>query len=195
MILMIDNYDSFTYNLVQILLRLEIEVEVVRNDVESVDAMLARGPSGIVVSPGPGRPENAGNCLELFDRRPQLPILGVCLGHQVLALSCGARVTAARTLMHGKTSEITHNQAGIFSGLSDPFEATRYHSLAVSEESLPDELEALAWSDDETLMGMRHRDYPYWGVQFHPESVLTVQGPRLVENFARLCSELPAEDN
>lgn len=192
---MIDNYDSFTYNLVQILLRLEIEVEVVRNDVESVDAMLARGPSGIVVSPGPGRPENAGNCLELFDRRPQLPILGVCLGHQVLALSCGARVTAARTLMHGKTSEITHNQAGIFSGLSDPFEATRYHSLAVSEESLPDELEALAWSDDETLMGMRHRDYPYWGVQFHPESVLTVQGPRLVENFARLCSELPAEDN
>ncbi len=191
---MIDNYDSFTYNLVQILLRLEIEVEVVRNDVESVDAMLARGPSGIVVSPGPGRPENAGNCLELFDRRPQLPILGVCLGHQVLALSCGAKVTAARTLMHGKTSEITHNQAGIFSGLSDPFEATRYHSLAVSEESLPDELEALAWSDDETLMGMRHRDYPYWGVQFHPESVLTVQGPRLVENFARLCSELPAED-
>lgn len=195
MILMIDNYDSFTYNLVQILLRLEIEVEVVRNDVESVDAMLARGPSGIVVSPGPGRPENAGNCLELFDRRPQLPILGVCLGHQVLALSCGAKVTSARTLMHGKTSEITHNQAGIFSGLSDPFEATRYHSLAVSEESLPDELEALAWSDDETLMGMRHRDYPYWGVQFHPESVLTVQGPRLVENFARLCSELPAEDN
>ncbi|MEE8367874.1 MAG: aminodeoxychorismate/anthranilate synthase component II [Thermoanaerobaculia bacterium] len=191
---MIDNYDSFTYNLVQILLRLEIEVEVVRNDVESVDAMLARGPSGIVVSPGPGRPENAGNCLELFDRRPQLPILGVCLGHQVLALSCGAKVTAARTLMHGKTSEITHNQAGIFSGLSDPFEATRYHSLAVSEESLPDELEALAWSDDETLMGMRHRDYPYWGVQFHPESVLTVQGPRLVENFARLCSELPAEN-
>lgn len=192
---MIDNYDSFTYNLVQILLRLEIEVEVVRNDVESVDSMLARGPSGIVVSPGPGRPENAGNCLELFERRPQLPILGVCLGHQVLAISCGASVAQAENLMHGKTSQISHSQAGIFRGLSDPFEATRYHSLAVPQETLPDELEALAWSEDQTLMGMRHRDYPYWGVQFHPESVLSVQGPRLVENFARLCSELPTEGN
>ena len=189
---MIDNYDSFTYNLVQIFLTLGIEVEVVRNDVEEVDTMLGRRPSGIVVSPGPGRPENAGNCLELFNRRPQVPILGVCLGHQVLAISCGARVTRAKILMHGKTSQITHSQEGIFSGLSDPFEATRYHSLAVPPETLPSELEALAWSDDGTLMGMRHRDYPYWGVQFHPESVLSVEGPRLVENFAKLCSELPA---
>jgi anthranilate synthase component 2 len=189
---MIDNYDSFTYNLVQILVRLGIEVEVVRNDAENVDTMLARRPAGIVVSPGPGRPENAGYCLELFDRRPALPILGVCLGHQVLAVSCGASVTRAPNLMHGKTSKIRHSQTGIFSGLSVPFEATRYHSLAVPQETLTDELEAQAWSDDDTLMGMRHREYPYWGVQFHPESVLSLEGPRLVENFARLCAEPPA---
>ena len=122
-------------------------------------------------------------------------MLGVCLGHQVLAVSCGAKVTRAPILMHGKTSEITHTQDGIFSGLSDPFEATRYHSLAVPPETLPEELEAQAWSDDGTLMGMRHREHPYWGVQFHPESVLSLQGPRLIENFARLCSELPVEEN
>lgn len=187
MILMIDNYDSFTYNLVQVLTGAGAEVEVVRNDAESVKALLARGPEGIVLSPGPGRPEDAGVCLELLRKRARVPLLGVCLGHQSLGMAFGATVDRAPKLMHGKTSPVRHHDEGIFAGLPNPFEATRYHSLEVKEPTLPAELEPLAWADDGTLMGMRHRDLPYWGVQFHPESVLTGAGPHLLGNFLDLC--------
>jgi anthranilate synthase/aminodeoxychorismate synthase-like glutamine amidotransferase len=197
MILMIDNYDSFTYNLVQVLAGAGAEVEVVRNDAASVDALLARGPEGIVLSPGPGRPEDAGVCLELLRRRARVPLLGVCLGHQALGLAFGATVDRAPRLMHGKTSPVRHQDVGVFADLPNPFEATRYHSLEVKEGTLPAELEPLAWADDGTLMGMRHRDLPYWGVQFHPESVLTAAGPHLLGNFLDLCQRVevaePAE--
>jgi len=189
MILMIDNYDSFTYNLVQMLAAAGAEVEVVRNDAEPVDALLARRPAGIVVSPGPGRPEGAGVCLELLARRPALPLLGVCLGHQAMGVAFGATVRRAEHLMHGKTSRVSHDGAGVFAGLPDPFEATRYHSLDVDPDTLPGELVPTAWSDDGTLMGMRHRELPWEGVQFHPESVLTADGPALLGNFLRLCGE------
>ena len=195
MILVVDNYDSFTYNLVQLLWSREIEVTVLRNDAESAAAMLRRRPRGIILSPGPGRPEEAGVCLELIELRPTVPILGVCLGHQILGAAFGGRVERAPKLMHGKTSRICHLDSGIFSGLPNPFEAMRYHSLEVVETGLPVELEAVAWSSDEkTLMGMRHREWPYWGVQFHPESILTISGPQLVANFLALCesSESPA---
>ena len=188
MILVVDNYDSFTYNLVQLLWCRDIEVTVLRNDAESAAEMLERRPRGIILSPGPGRPEEAGVCLELIERRPKMPVLGVCLGHQVLGAAFGGRVEQAPQLMHGKTSQVRHLGAGIFEGLPDPFEATRYHSLEVVEAGLPVELEPLAWSTDgETLMGMRHRSHPYWGVQFHPESILTTSGPQLVANFLTVC--------
>ena len=186
-ILVIDNYDSFTYNLVQVLAAAGAEVEVVRNDAESAEAMLARAPAGILMSPGPGRPEAAGVCVELLRRRAPLPILGVCHGHQALGAAFGAEIGRAARLMHGKTSAVRHGGEGILSGLSDPFEATRYHSLEVREASLPADLEALAWADDGALMAMRHRHLPYWGVQFHPESVLSVQGPLLLQNFLAQC--------
>ncbi|MEM9292860.1 MAG: aminodeoxychorismate/anthranilate synthase component II [Acidobacteriota bacterium] len=190
MILVIDNYDSFTYNLVQLMRGLgegswnELgEVEVVRNDVESTDQLLAREPRAIVLSPGPCRPEDAGHCLDLLARRPQIPLLGVCLGHQSLGQSFGAKVVPSPSLMHGKTSPVRHLDRGAFEGLPNPFIATRYHSLEVPEDSLPPELEALAWADDGSLMGMQHRELPYWGVQFHPESVLTPSGTQLMKNF------------
>jgi anthranilate synthase/aminodeoxychorismate synthase-like glutamine amidotransferase len=186
-ILMVDNYDSFTYNLVQMLAAAGAEIEVLRNDAESAETMLAREPAGIVLSPGPGRPEDAGVCLDLIRRRPAVPLLGVCLGHQALGVAFGATVDRAPRLMHGKTSPVRHRDVGVFSGLPNPFEATRYHSLEVKEGSLPAELEPLAWADDGTLMGMRHRELPYWGVQFHPESVLTGAGPHLLANFLDLC--------
>jgi len=189
MILVIDNYDSFTYNLVQLLWSRGLEVEVVRNDLEPASAMLKRGPCGIILSPGPGRPEDAGICLELLSLRPEVPILGVCLGHQALAMACGAEVSRAAVLMHGKTSQVTHSGAGIFLGLPDPFVATRYHSLDVREDSLPEELVPVAWSEDRTLMAMYHQHYPYWGVQFHPESILTEVGPQLLGNFLELCAD------
>jgi anthranilate synthase/aminodeoxychorismate synthase-like glutamine amidotransferase len=188
MILMIDNYDSFTFNLVQVLAAAGAEVEVVRNDACSVEDLLARKPEGIVLSPGPGRPEDAGVCVELLHRRPPVPLLGVCLGHQALGMAFGAIVERAPRLMHGKTSPIRHLGNGVFANLPNPFEATRYHSLVVREETLSDDLEPLAWSsEDRLLMGMRHRDLPYWGVQFHPESVLTGSGPHLLTNFLALC--------
>jgi anthranilate synthase component 2 len=193
MILVVDNYDSFTFNLVQLLWGRGHRVEVLRNDAESASAMLDRGPRGIILSPGPGRPEEAGVCLDLVSARPGVPLLGVCLGHQVLGVAFGAEVGRAAQLMHGKTSEVRHNQSGIFSGLSDPFVATRYHSLDVSESTLPDVLEPVAWSEDGTLMGMTHRERPYWGVQFHPESVLTAEGPRLLDNFLKLCADQTTE--
>jgi anthranilate synthase component II len=187
-ILVIDNYDSFTYNLVQMIAGEGVEVEVVRNDVEPAAALLGRRPAGIVVSPGPGRPEDAGVCLELLGLRPAVPLLGVCLGHQALGAALGARIDRAPTLMHGKTSRVEHDGSGPFAGLPNPFEATRYHSLVVAEETLPEELVANAWSADErVLMGMWHRELPWWGVQFHPESILTEVGPRLMRNFLGLC--------
>ncbi|MDX1631307.1 MAG: aminodeoxychorismate/anthranilate synthase component II [Thermoanaerobaculia bacterium] len=186
-ILVVDNYDSFTYNLVQQLTMQGAEVTVLRNDAESATAMLARSVAGIVLSPGPGRPEGAGVCLELLERRPTVPVLGVCLGHQCLGVSYGATVDRARRLMHGKTSRIRHGGVGLFAGLSNPFRATRYHSLDVVEETLSEPLEPMAWSEEGSLMAMRHRERPYWGVQFHPESVLTDEGDALMANFLRLC--------
>jgi anthranilate synthase/aminodeoxychorismate synthase-like glutamine amidotransferase len=188
-ILMVDNYDSFTYNLVQMLTAAGTEVEVLRNDAESAEAMLSRKPAGIVLSPGPGRPEEAGVCLDLLRAQARIPLLGVCLGHQALGVAFGATVDRAPRLMHGKTSPVRHGDAGIFAGLPNPFQATRYHSLEVKEGTLPAELEPLAWADDGTLMGLRHRELPYWGVQFHPESVLTGSGPRLLANFLELCHQ------
>jgi anthranilate synthase/aminodeoxychorismate synthase-like glutamine amidotransferase len=188
MILMIDNYDSFTWNLVQMLAAAGEQVEVVRNDAAEAGELLARRPLGIVVSPGPGRPEGAGICVELIRRQAPVPVLGVCLGHQALAFACGAKVERAARPMHGKTSRVRHLDEGVFAGLPNPFEATRYHSLAVPEASLPEELRAVAWSEDDgVLMGVVHRRLPYFGVQFHPESVLTAAGPHLVGNFLDIC--------
>lgn len=188
MILVIDNYDSFTYNLVQLIRGEGVEVEVRRNDDATVDELLALEPAALVLSPGPGRPEDAGVCCELVAARPPQPLLGVCLGHQVLGHVFGATVGPAPRLMHGKTSDVSHDGAGIFHGLPDPFSATRYHSLAVVDKELPAELEAVAWSEGGTLQGMRHRRLPYWGVQFHPESILTSAGPRLMRNFLALAA-------
>ena len=187
MILLIDNYDSFTYNLVQLLRELGTPVEVLRNDAATPDELLAREASGIVISPGPGRPEDAGVSMALLEKQANVPILGVCLGHQCLAAAFGAEVTRAPVLMHGKTSEVSYRPDELFAGLPNPFQATRYHSLAVPEESVPRALRAIAWTDDGTVMAVRHRELPYWGVQFHPESVLTPAGPALLKNFLGLC--------
>jgi anthranilate synthase component 2 len=186
-ILVVDNYDSFTFNLVQQLAAEGEEVDVLRNDARPASEMLAMGASGIVLSPGPGRPEDAGVCIELLRLAPAVPLLGVCLGHQALGAAYGGVVGRAPRLMHGKTSAIRHGGVGLFAGLPNPFEATRYHSLEVRSEGLPPEIEPVAWSEDGTLMAMRHRTRPYWGVQFHPESVLTVEGPALLRNFIRMC--------
>ena len=188
MILVIDNYDSFTFNLVQQLAGEGEEVRVVRNDALAVDDLLGLGARGIVLSPGPGRPEDAGVCVSLLARRPGVPVLGVCLGHQALGVAYGARVERAPQLMHGKTSAVRHRGEGLFAGLSNPFDATRYHSLEVRADTLPSEIEPVAWSEGGTIMAMRHRERPYWGVQFHPESVLTVEGPLLLRNFVSLCN-------
>lgn len=192
MILVVDNYDSFTFNLVQALRVAGAEVVVVRNDAEPAAALLSRRPDGILLSPGPGRPEGAGVCPELVAQRPPIPLLGVCLGFQVLGASFGGAVERSPDLMHGKTSRVEHDGRGLFEGLSRPFEATRYHSLELLEDSLPPEIESTAWADSGTLMGIRHRSLPYTGVQFHPESVLTVEGPRLLENFVRSCGAVSA---
>lgn len=190
MILMVDNYDSFTYNLVQMLSAAGAEILVLRNDAESAEAMLARGAEGIVLSPGPGRPEDAGVCLDILRSRADVPILGVCLGHQALGMAFGATVGRAPRQMHGKTSMVRHQDLGVFAGLPNPFEATRYHSLDVKRETVPEELEPIAWSeDDDVLMGLRHRTLPYQGVQFHPESVLTGAGAHLLGNFLSFCRE------
>jgi anthranilate synthase component 2 len=186
-ILVIDNYDSFTWNLVQMLVSRQAEVRVVRNDELDVEAVDTPDLEGIILSPGPGRPEDAGICEPLLRTRPPVPVLGVCLGHQALGQVFGARIEPAPRLMHGKTSRVRHTGEGPFAGLPNPFEATRYHSLAVVAHTLPAELEPLAWSEDDTLMGMRHHDLPYWGVQFHPESILTPSGAQLMENFLRFC--------
>jgi anthranilate synthase/aminodeoxychorismate synthase-like glutamine amidotransferase len=185
MILVIDNYDSFTYNLVQLLGELGKELLVCRNDKITLDGIASLNPSRIVISPGPGTPASSGISNEVIRHFHRcVPILGVCLGHQCAAYSFGGKVVRANRLMHGKTSLIHHNGRGVFANLPDPFEATRYHSLIV-EEPLPAELEISAWTTDGEVMGLRHRWYPLEGVQFHPESILTVEGKRLLENFLR----------
>jgi anthranilate synthase component 2 len=186
-ILMLDNYDSFTYNLVQELEEIgEAPVGVVRNDAAPVAELLARGPRAVVISPGPGAPEEAGVTLELVQRPAELPLLGICLGHQALAAAHGGRVVRAAAPVHGKTSAIRHGGAGVFAGLPDPFEATRYHSLVVAREGLPAALEVTAWTDDGTIMGLRHRERPHFGVQFHPESYLCREGRQLLARFLEL---------
>jgi anthranilate synthase/aminodeoxychorismate synthase-like glutamine amidotransferase len=185
--LLIDNYDSFTYNLYQALRVLGAEVVVARNDRLSAEEALEAGPTHLVISPGPGRPEDAGitgELLKLFHDR--IPILGVCLGHQALAQVWGGRVDRAPRVMHGKTSPVYHDQQGIYEGVPSPFEATRYHSLLVLEEGLPPELEISAFTSDGEIMGLRMKGRPVEGVQFHPESVLTREGMRILSNFLEL---------
>jgi anthranilate synthase/aminodeoxychorismate synthase-like glutamine amidotransferase len=183
-VLVIDNYDSFVYNLVQYLGELGADPVVHRNDRLSVEEALALRPDAVLLSPGPGRPEDAGiTCACVAAFTGVVPVLGVCLGHQAIGHVFGGRVVPAPRLMHGKTSFVRHDGAGVFAGLPDPLEATRYHSLAVSGEGLPDVLEVTATSDDGTVMGLRHRDHPTEGVQFHPESILTVGGHDLLANF------------
>ncbi len=184
MLLLIDNYDSFTYNLYQYLGELGAETRVVRNDEISARQALALKPERIVISPGPGTPDEAGISLELIaEAAGRVPLLGVCLGHQALGQALGGRVVRAPKLMHGKTSEIQHDGRTLYWGLSRPFIATRYHSLVVDRASVPDCLEISAWTDDGLVMGLRHRKFALEGVQFHPESILTVVGKTLLRNF------------
>ncbi len=188
-LLMIDNYDSFTYNLVQYLGELGAEIEVVRNDDETVEVLMSRAGDGLVISPGPGTPGEAGVSVEAIPRfaRAGLPVLGVCLGHQSIGQAFGGRIVRARSIMHGKVSKIEHDGRGLFQGLPTPFEATRYHSLVIEESSLPTCLEISARTADGEIMGVRHRELPIEGVQFHPESIMTAHGKTLLGNFLALC--------
>jgi anthranilate synthase component II len=187
-LVVLDNYDSFTWNLVQYLGALGAEIEVHRNDALSVGRLLELRPRGLVVSPGPGRPEDAGIAVQAIRRlHGQVPILGVCLGHQAIATAFGGRVVRAGQVMHGKTSRIIHDGRGIFRGLENPFVATRYHSLVVERESLPAALEVTCATSDAVIMGLKVQGAETWGVQFHPESILTRQGKDLLRNFLDLC--------
>ena len=187
MILMIDNYDSFTYNLVQYLREMAADVQVFRNDAISIAEIETLAPTAIVISPGPGRPEDAGiSCEVIRTFAGKIPLLGVCLGHQAMGLVYGGKVIHAKKLMHGKTSDITCDGKGVFKGLdSRPFKAMRYHSLAIERESLPDCLEVSATTDDGEIMGIRHRQFALEGIQFHPESIMTPVGKRILRNFLR----------
>lgn len=187
MILIIDNYDSFTYNLVQYLGELGAEMTVLRNDEATVDHVRTLSPAAIVVSPGPCTPNEAGHSCEVIKEfHAATPILGVCLGHQCIGQALGGRVSRAPRLMHGKTSQISHEKSGVFKGLPTPFTATRYHSLIVEEEELPSALAITARSEDGLIMGLQHREAPLHGVQFHPESILTGEGKTLLKNFLEL---------
>ena len=194
MLLMIDNYDSFTYNLVQYFGELGQEVTVVRNDAKTVDEIAAMRPERIVISPGPCTPNEAGVSLQVLrDLAGKVPILGVCLGHQAIGQAFGGEVVRAKTIMHGKTSPIRHRGQGVFAGVPDPFEATRYHSLVVRRDSLPDDLEITAWTENDDgsvdeIMGLRHRHLPVEGVQFHPESIASAHGHKLLGNFLKLAA-------
>ena len=189
MIIMIDNYDSFTYNLVQYLKELGAVVNVFRNDTIGISDIQSLNPLGIVISPGPGRPEAAGLSLSVIKQfSGKIPILGVCLGHQSIGQAFGGKIVHAKAIMHGKTSMILHRNNGVFTDLENPFEATRYHSLVIEQESLPECLEVTAWTETEAgevdeIMGVRHREYDIQGVQFHPESILTEHGHQMLKNF------------
>ena len=186
MLFMIDNYDSFTYNLVQSFEELGTNVRVSRNDAVSLEAISEMRPSGIVISPGPGRPEDAGQTLPAIRRfAAEIPILGICLGHQAIAMAFGGRIIPARRLMHGKTSRVTADGRSLFQGIREPFAAMRYHSLAVDASCLPDCLEVSARAEDGEIMGLRHRTLPVEGLQFHPESIMTTIGKRLLRNFLK----------
>ena len=191
MILMIDNYDSFTYNVVQYLGELHADVKVVRNDEITLEQVEALAPEKIVISPGPCTPNEAGISVPLVKTfAGRIPMLGICLGHQSIAQAFGGKIIRARQVMHGKTSPVYHNNNGVFRGLSNPFEATRYHSLVVERDTLPDCFEITAWTQDEQggvdeIMGLRHRDFAIEGVQFHPESILTEHGHDLLDNFLK----------
>jgi anthranilate synthase component 2 len=189
MILVVDNYDSFTYNLVHYLAELGAETHVIRNDDLTVEEAWALKPEAILLSPGPCAPDQAGICLPLITTAPDdMPILGVCLGHQAIGQAFGGDVIRAKTLMHGKTSPITHDGRGLFKGLPSPFTATRYHSLAVSRATLPNTLDVTAWTEDGEIMGVQHHERPIHGVQFHPESIATEHGHDLIANFLDLAN-------
>ena len=187
MVVIIDNYDSFTYNLVQDIEQLGTRVKVVRNDKVTISDIISFNPSGIVISPGPGRPESAGISLAAVRHfSGQVPILGVCLGHQTIAVAFGGKVVSAKQLMHGKASTITADQKTVYQGIRKPFQAMRYHSLAVSRDYLPHCLEVTAESEDKEIMGLRHISHPTEGIQFHPESILTQSGRLIIQNFLEL---------
>ena len=186
MILIVDHYDSFTYNLVQLVESLGHEALVVRSDAEPAQQLVRRGPTAVILSPGPGRPEDAGCFTELLRILPEeTPVLGVCLGHQAIGIALGGTVERTSPV-HGKSSLVHHRGSGIFEGVEDPFEAGRYHSLVVRRNDLPEKLELTAWTEDGLVMAAQHRELPRFGVQFHPESILTPEGPKIVENFLRL---------
>ncbi len=190
MILIIDNYDSFTYNLVHIVAGVTSEYKVIRNDAMTIEAIRALHPAKILISPGPGRPEDAGVTEDVIrELGKEIPILGVCLGHQAIGQVFGANVVHAPSLMHGKTSEIFHDGKTVFRNIEDGFTATRYHSLAVAPESVPVSLEVSAKTSDGVIMALRHKGYPIEGIQFHPESILTVEGPKIIKNWMSLTYE------
>jgi len=187
MLLMIDNYDSFTYNLVQYLGELGEEVKTFRNDAISIDEIKSLAPKRIMISPGPCTPNEAGISLEVIQEfAGKLPLMGVCLGHQSIGQALGGKIVHAKSIMHGKTSMVTHTNEGVFQNLPSPFQVTRYHSLVIEKESVPDCLEVTAWTDDGEIMGVRHKEYLVEGVQFHPESILTEHGHALLENFLKI---------
>jgi anthranilate synthase/aminodeoxychorismate synthase-like glutamine amidotransferase len=190
MIVVIDNYDSFTYNLVQFIGELGASPDVYRNDATSIDAVRALSPNGVIVSPGPGRPENAGISVDVYRQLSgEIPLLGVCLGHQSMAVAFGATVERTYPL-HGKSSLVQHDSSALFADVPSPFRAGRYHSLVAKADSIPENLVVTAWTDDGIVMGLRHREHKSFGVQFHPESILTQDGMGLLKNFLVLCGEL-----
>jgi anthranilate synthase/aminodeoxychorismate synthase-like glutamine amidotransferase len=195
MIAIIDNYDSFTYNLVQYVGQLGGDPKVFRNDAITALELKALAPQGLIVSPGPKTPKEAGVSNDaILALSGRVPVLGVCLGHQCLADALGGEVVRADRIMHGKTSPIIHQGRGLFAGLSNPFSATRYHSLIVKKDSLPEELEIVAWTPEGEVMGLKHKKHETWGVQFHPESILTEEGLALVSNFLTLCGIKPGRE-
>ncbi|MEG6570734.1 aminodeoxychorismate/anthranilate synthase component II [Thermoanaerobacterium thermosaccharolyticum] len=184
MLLLIDNYDSFTYNLYQFIGEIYPDIKVLRNDQIEVSDIILMKPDGIVLSPGPGRPENAGICIDVIKKfSDKIPILGICLGHQAIGCAYGAKIIKSNIIKHGKTSIVTHNGQGLFNGIKNPIRAMRYHSLIIDKDSLTDELEITAEAEDGTIMGIKHKKFPVYGLQFHPESILTEKGKSILKNY------------
>ncbi|MGF7397000.1 aminodeoxychorismate/anthranilate synthase component II [Thermoanaerobacterium thermosaccharolyticum] len=184
MLLLIDNYDSFTYNLYQFIGEIYPDIKVLRNDQIEVSDIILMKPDGIVLSPGPGRPENAGICIDVIEKFGiKIPILGICLGHQAIGYAYGAKIIKSNIIKHGKTSIVTHNGQGLFNGIKNPIRAMRYHSLIIDKDSLTDELEITAEAEDGSIMGIKHKKFPVYGLQFHPESILTEKGKSILKNY------------